>query len=228
MAYVVDERMKELAEDVEREKALKDVAEATAKEKSKIAAEAESKIAAAVKAQALAETKSEELELQLGGTELKLAEAQSLTTMLEGQLADSKAALEACENKWYNEGFADAENSAEPVIRQAHRLGFEEGWFAALQVLGVPEDSSLRDRSKIPFPSVPQTENPAPLVIDEEETSSMRELVNAIDSHAVPTDMEGTSHPHVGDRTGEDIQPPTPHADQHSQGDASSAHAAVV
>ena len=84
MSYVVDGRMKELAEDVEREKALKEVAEATAKEQSKIAEEAKDKIATAVKAQALAETKCEELELQLGGTELKLAEAQSLNTMLEG------------------------------------------------------------------------------------------------------------------------------------------------
>ena len=228
MSYVVDGRMKELAEDVEREKALKEVAEATAKEQLKIADEAQDKIATAVKAQALAKTKREELELQLGGTELKLAEAQSLNTMLEGQLTDSKAALEACETKWYNEGFADAENSAEPIIRQAHKLGYEEGWFAALEALGVPEDSPLRDRSRIPFPSIPNTENPAPLVIDEEETSSMRELVNSIDSHAVPTDMEGTSHPPAGDRTGEDIQPPIPHTDQHAQEDASSAHAANI
>ena len=48
-----------------------------------------------------------------------MAEAQSLNTTLAEELADLKAALEACENKWYNEGFADAENSAEPIVRQA-------------------------------------------------------------------------------------------------------------
>ena len=59
------------------------------------------------------------MEVHLGGTELKLVEAQSLNTTLAEELADLKAALEACENKWYNEGFADAENSVEPVVRQA-------------------------------------------------------------------------------------------------------------
>ena len=61
--------------------------------------------------------------------------------------------MEACEEKWYNEGFVDAENSAEPVVNQARRLGFEAGWFASLQILGVPEDSLLRDPDQIPFPS---------------------------------------------------------------------------
>ena len=41
-------------------------------------------------------------------------------------------ALEACEEKWYNEGFADVENSTELVVNQAWRLSFEVGWFAAL------------------------------------------------------------------------------------------------
>ena len=59
------------------------------------------------------------MEVHLGGTELKLAEAQSLNTTLAEELADLKAALESCENKWYNEGFADAENSVEPVVCQA-------------------------------------------------------------------------------------------------------------
>ena len=54
----------------------------------------------------------------MGGTELKLAEAESLNTAQAKDLTDLKAALEACENKWYNEGFADAVNSTEPVVRQ--------------------------------------------------------------------------------------------------------------
>jgi len=48
-----------------------------------------------------------------------MAEAQSLNTTLAEELADLKATLDACENKWYNEGFTDAENSAEPIVRQA-------------------------------------------------------------------------------------------------------------
>ena len=71
------------------------------------------------KARALVEGKFAEMEVHLGGTELKLAKAQSLNTTITEELADLKAALEACENKWYNEGFADAENTVESVVRQA-------------------------------------------------------------------------------------------------------------
>ena len=79
--------------------------------------------------------------------DLKLAKAASLNTTQVEELANLRAALEACEEKWYNEGIADIENSAEPVVNQARRLGFEAGWFAALQAMGVPEDSPLRDLS---------------------------------------------------------------------------------
>ena len=82
---------------------------------------------------------------------MKLAEAISLNTSQAKKLTDLKVALEACEQKWYNEGFADAEQSVEPIVAQARKLGFEAGWFAALQALGVPEDSPLRDLGQIPF-----------------------------------------------------------------------------
>ena len=64
--------------------------------------------------------------------DVKLAEAISLNTAQAEELADLRAALEACEEKWYNEGFVDAENSAEPVVNQAQSLDFEAGWFTAL------------------------------------------------------------------------------------------------
>ena len=35
------------------------------------------------------------------------------------ELVDLRATLEGCESKWYNEGFADAENSVEPVNSEA-------------------------------------------------------------------------------------------------------------
>ena len=38
---------------------------------------------------------------------------------LVDEVVDLKMALEACKDKWYNEGFADAENSMEPIIHQA-------------------------------------------------------------------------------------------------------------
>ena len=129
------------------------------------------------------------------------------TTLVE-ELADLKAALEACENKWYNEGFADAENSAESVVRQAPTLGLEEGWLAALQAMGVPEDSPLRNPNQIPFPNLPTAEHNQLRVIDEEETTSMRELVEAIDSHVEPVDLEVTSIPHASDQPPQTIQQP--------------------
>ena len=99
----------------------------------------------------------------------------------------------------YNEGFADAENSVELIVNEAWRLGFEDGWLAALQALGVPEDSPFRDPSQIPFlSSTPAAQNP-PTPIDEEETASMRELVEQIDSHMELDDMEATSIPYASD-----------------------------
>ena len=129
------------------------MAEATAKEKVKAAATAKKKAAVFEKARVVAEKRSSELEVKLRETELKLVEVASMNTTLAEEVTDLKAALEAYENKWYNEGFTDAENSAEPIILEARKRGFGEGWLVALQVLGVPEDSPLRNPGQIPFPS---------------------------------------------------------------------------
>ena len=94
------------------------------------------------------------MEAKLGETQLKLAETESLNLAHVDEVVDLKMALEACKDKWYNEGFADAENSMEPIIHQARVQGFEEGWLAALQVLGVPEDSPLRNLEQIPHPAI--------------------------------------------------------------------------
>ena len=72
------------------------------------------------------------MEAKLGETEPKLVQVESLNLVHVDEVADLKAALEACENKWYNEGFADAKNSIEPIVHQARVQGFDEGWLAAL------------------------------------------------------------------------------------------------
>ena len=170
------------------------------------------KAAVAEKARALAEKRSAEFLAKQNETDLKLVEAVSLSTAQAKELADLIAALQACKEKWYNEGFADAENSAEPVVNQARRLGFEVGWFVALQALGVLEDSPLRDPDQIPFPSLtPVVQNP-PMLVDEEEMASMRELVKQIDTHVELDDMEATSIPRAGDQPSSDLLPPA--ADQ--------------
>jgi len=122
LAHILDGRLKDLVEDAGREKALKDVAMVTAKDKEKAAATTEKKAAVFEKASVATEKRSLELEVKLGVAEQKLTKAASLNTAQERELANLKATLEACENKWYNEGFADVENSTEPVILEAGSL----------------------------------------------------------------------------------------------------------
>ena len=155
MTHILGERLKELAENAKREKALKDVASDNVKEKSKAAEAVEKKAQSLEKARQLAKKRKAEVKSRLEGVELKLAEANSFNLAQADQIADLKAALEACENKWYDERFTDAKKSAEPVVRQARLPGFREGWLAALPVMGVAEDSPLRDPSQIPYPAPP-------------------------------------------------------------------------
>ena len=65
------------------------------------------------------EKKLTEMEVKLGGMELKLAGVESLNLAQADKITDLKTALEACEEKWYNEGFADAENFIKPIVHQA-------------------------------------------------------------------------------------------------------------
>lgn len=141
----MDGRAKELAKEADWEKEARETATKTIKEKIKAAETIEEKAVAAEKNRALAKKRFTKLLAKQNKTDVKLAEVISLNTAQAEELADLKAALEAYEEKWYNEGFVEAENSTEPVVNQAQRLGFEAGWFVALQILGVPEDSPLRD-----------------------------------------------------------------------------------
>ena len=46
-------------------------------------------------------------------------------------------------------------------MTQTRKIGFKAGWFVALQAIGVPEDSPLRDLGQIPFPNtVVAVQNP--------------------------------------------------------------------
>ena len=45
-----------------------------------------------------------------------MAEAASLNLAQADEVANLKAALEAYENKWYDEGFVDAKESVEPIF----------------------------------------------------------------------------------------------------------------
>ena len=75
---------------------------------------------------------------------------------------------------------------------------------SVLQALGVPEDSPLRDPGQIPFPSPVTVVQDPPAATEEEEMASIRELVEQIDAHAEPDEMEATSIPTIQDLLGED------------------------
>ena len=206
--------MKNFSEEVVREKAGKDAATKTAKDKIKAANATKKRAAAAEKAQALAEKRLGELTMKQNEMDLNLAEAVSLNATLTEELADFWAALEACENKWYNEGFADTEEGVEPVVKEARQLCFQEGWMATLHASRMPEDSHLRDLGRIPFPdSLPATQNPT-RPIDEEETDSLKELVEQIDAHMEVIGTEATNNPPTNNQSSENAQY-QPHTPEH-------------
>ena len=114
--------------------------------------------------------------------------------------------MKACKNKWYNEGFANAENFVDLIFREARKLRFKERWLAALQAIGVPEDSTLRNPDQIPFPDpFPAVQN-LPSTVDEEETPSIRELVQAIDSYMELVNLEVTNNLRAGGQPDENVQ----------------------
>ena len=64
--------------------------------------------------------------------------------------------------------------------------------------MGVADDSLLRNPKQIPFPKPPPPVQQNPTSAKEEEdTPSMRELVEEIDSHVELVDLEITSNPNV-------------------------------
>ena len=193
MAHILGGCAKDLAEEADREREAREMAVKTVKEKMKAADTAEKKATTVEKNRALAEKRSAELLAKQNETDVKLVEAISLNTAQAEELADLRVALEACKEKWYNEGFVDAENFVEPIVNQARRMGFEVGWFTALRVLGVLEDSPMRDPDQIPFPSPAAAMQDPSVPIKEEETASMRELVEQIDAHVKSDETETTS-----------------------------------
>ena len=208
MTHILGERLKELTEDADREKALKDITNAIIKEKGKEVEVAEKKAQAAEKTWQLAERKLAEAEDRLGGVELKLVEAANLNLAQADQIAYLKLALKADKSKCYDEGFMDAEKSIEPVVHQVHFHGFGEGWLTVLQAMGVSKDSPLRNPVQILYPAPPPFAQSQVDATDEEDTPSMRELVRAIDAYGDNADHEVTSNLDVANYV-QGQQPPT-------------------
>ena len=99
MAYIIKDRLKEAATEANREKTLKDIAEATKKDKGQATEDAKKRAREAERAWVLAEEKLTEIDVKLGETEFKLVKAESLSLAQANEIAKLKAALEACEEK---------------------------------------------------------------------------------------------------------------------------------
>ena len=89
---------------------------------------------------------------------------------------------------------------------QARARGFKEGWLVAPQIAGVPGDSQLWNPKQIPHPTFT---NPIQSQADDvEDTPSIRELMEAINTHVENLDLGVTSN--LNAPSHEEIeQPPT-------------------
>lgn len=94
--------MKDLFEEVGREKAGREEAAKTAKDKTKAVDATEKRVVAAEKARASTKKRSTKMVSKQNGMNLKLAKAASLNIPLSEEVANLRVALEACENKWYD------------------------------------------------------------------------------------------------------------------------------
>uniref|UniRef100_A0A7N2QXU9 Uncharacterized protein n=1 Tax=Quercus lobata TaxID=97700 RepID=A0A7N2QXU9_QUELO len=162
LAHILNEWVKDLSEEVDREKAGREEAAKTAKDKTKAVNAAEKRVVAAEKARASAKKRSAKLVSKQNETNLKLAKAASLNVTLSEEVANLRAALEVCENKWYDERFANVEKGVE------------------LNHVGP---------------------------IDEEETNSLRELVEQIDAHVELIETEATNNPPTDGHSDENAHP---------------------
>ena len=96
-------------------------------------------------------------------------------------------------------GFADVENSNESIMLDSQRYRFGEGWMATVNALGLPKDSPFKDLNQIPLHEHLRPPPTYTLTLNEEEDSlSMRELVEEIDSYTevinldIPTNSGAT------------------------------------
>ena len=93
-----------------------------------------------------------DLEGKLGEVEVKFAQAESVILVWDKEIVDLKIAVTQSEQKFYNMGFIDVENSNEAVMFESQCYRFREGWIAILNALHLPKNSPFRDPEQIPLP----------------------------------------------------------------------------
>ena len=115
---MMQDQLKNAVKEADTEKALKEVVEATARDRGRPTKAAKEKAREAKRARILAKQRVADLETKLGEMELKLAEVESIISAKDKEVSELKSTLKESEDKFYDMGFADAENSYKPVVMQ--------------------------------------------------------------------------------------------------------------
>lgn len=119
-----------------------------------------------------------------------MTDAENVISARDKEIADLEVVLTKSKDKFYNMGFTDVENSSELVMFQSRR-------FAAVSAMGLLEDSLFRNAEKIPYlgPPFPPVQNLTRA--KDEDSQSIRALVEEIDAHAELIDLEISSDPNA-------------------------------
>lgn len=151
MTHMLEGQLKGAVEEAEKVRALQEVSEANLQKLGAALAAFERRVGEAKRAYAAIKKRAADLEGKLGKAEVRLAQADNVISAKDKEVANLKEAVAESEDKFYNMGFADAENSSDPIMLESRLYGFGEGWMAAMNALGLPEDSSFKDPDKIPY-----------------------------------------------------------------------------
>ena len=130
--------LKDALEEADKEKDLKQVAKVSLKEKASGLKAMEHRATTTEKVLEQAEQKANEALNKLGEAELKLAETASILSTLDKEFVDYKGGEKARKQTYYNKGFKHAMDSVGPVIFQAQKFGFMEGWIVAVNANWAP------------------------------------------------------------------------------------------
>lgn len=93
----------------------------------------------------------------------------SLLSARDKELANLKSMMKAQKQTYYNKDFKDVENSARPIVFQAQKFRFMEGWMAVVNAIDLLKNSPFRSADQVPLPEDPKAEIQAP---EQDEDSS--------------------------------------------------------
>lgn len=110
---------------------------------------------------------------KLSENELKLTKTTSALSARDKNFFELQSGEKARKQTYYNRGFKDAENSTGPVIFQAWKFRFMEGWMTVVNTISLLEDSPFRNSEQVLLPedatSEVQAEEQVENSSDEEE-----------------------------------------------------------